>query len=275
MPKSKRNKVVNLTKTQSKGKDGKSALITKVRDACDSYTNIYVFHVKNMRNIVFKELRTSLQESSKFFFGSNRVMAKALGVTDEEQYRAGLKDVAAALVGEVGLLFSNLSLDDVKAKIEEHRAADFARGGGVATRTVTIPEGPVRRAIDTLNESDLDADTEDYYKLVGGDESLTPFPNNMETHLRDLGMPTLLKGGVIMLLRSHTICTKGETLTPNQAHLLKHFNLKTATFDITILGQWEKELERYNAFEVEEDLTSGPNGNEMDEDDEEMADDDS
>ncbi|KAI8835129.1 hypothetical protein BC829DRAFT_63891 [Chytridium lagenaria] len=134
------------------------------------------------------------KDTSKFFFGSNRVMAKALGETHEEEHKPGMMHVAKALVGEVGLLFSSLGLEEVKKEVAKHRTADFARGGGRAVRTVTLPEGPVRRVGEVLDEGDLDGETEDYVTLVGGESVLQPFPNNMETQLRDLGMPTLLKG---------------------------------------------------------------------------------
>ena len=42
MPKSKRNKVVALTKVKSKGRAGKQELQNKVREAVDEYRNAYV-----------------------------------------------------------------------------------------------------------------------------------------------------------------------------------------------------------------------------------------
>jgi hypothetical protein len=43
----------------------------------------------------------------------------------------------------------------------------------------------------------------------------------MEPYLRNqLGMPTLLKNGVILLQSEFTVSTAGETLTPEQARIL-------------------------------------------------------
>lgn len=47
-----------------------------------------------------------------------------------------------------------------------------------------------------------------------------PMPNNMEPLLRSLGMPTMLKNGVVTLPAPYTICKEGDTLSTNQAHLL-------------------------------------------------------
>jgi hypothetical protein len=42
----------------------------------------------------------------------------------------------------------------------------------------------------------------------------------MEPQLRALAMPTCLKRGVVTLNEDYTICTQGQTLTPEQARLL-------------------------------------------------------
>ena len=63
MPKSKRAKVVNLSKTDKKGKGLSQKLFTNVREAADSYQYIFVFSVENMRNTYLKEVRTEFADS--------------------------------------------------------------------------------------------------------------------------------------------------------------------------------------------------------------------
>lgn len=46
------------------------------------------------------------------------------------------------------------------------------------------------------------------------------FPHNMEPQLRQLGMPTTLVNGIVTLTKEFTICTQGQALSPEQAHLL-------------------------------------------------------
>lgn len=46
-----------------------------------------------MRNTYLKEIRHDFKDS-RFFFGKNRVMAKALGTTVEEEYKEGLSAIA-------------------------------------------------------------------------------------------------------------------------------------------------------------------------------------
>jgi hypothetical protein len=57
----------------------------------------------------------------------------------------------------------------------------------------------------------------------------SPAPHSMEPQLRKLGLTSSLVRGVPTLSAPHTICKAGETLDPNQAHLLKLFNKPMAT----------------------------------------------
>jgi mRNA turnover protein 4 len=56
MPKSKRSKVVNLTKVKSRGREGKENLVEKVQDNISKYENSYVINFENMRSGPFKQL---------------------------------------------------------------------------------------------------------------------------------------------------------------------------------------------------------------------------
>jgi len=210
MPKSKRAKFVSLTKTSKKGRAGKDALYEGVRESVDKFNYIWVFSVENMRNTFLKDIRAQWKQSGRFFFGKNKVMAKALGVTMEEEYRENLRLIAKELTGDVGLLFTSSSPGEVREYFESFRQRDYARGGTKATETVVIPEGPVYRIADEL------------------------FPHNMETQLRSLGMPTVLKNGQVTLFGEYEICREGETLTSDQAHLLKLFCLQKAEFYVQL-----------------------------------------
>lgn len=63
MPKSKRAKVVHLTKTEKKGKELNLKLFSNIREAADKYQYIFVFSVDNMRNTYLKEVRSEFADS--------------------------------------------------------------------------------------------------------------------------------------------------------------------------------------------------------------------
>lgn len=105
---------------------------------------------------------------------------------------------------------------------------DFARSGAEAAETITLDAGPVAHSF------------------------------SMTEQLRKLGMPVMLKTGVVELLENYTICRKGQTLTPDQAkllvseiqflflfhihpflfHIQKHFDIKMSEFKIELVSMW-------------------------------------
>jgi len=220
MPKSKRTKLVSLTRTKKKGKDGKQSLFQEVQESADSYTHIYMFSIENVRNYFLKEIRTELKETNRFFMGKNRVMAHALGTTSENEYKQNFHQISKRLVGNVGLIFSNTSHEDLKKYFEEHSKRDYARAGYICPETIVIPEGPLKWGVDNILHS-------------------------MEPTVRALGLPTQLKNGIVTMLREHTVCKKGEPLTVEQAKLLKLLLKPLAEFRLEILGYWHD-----NSFHV-------------------------
>ena len=98
--------------------------------------------VENMRNNKLKSVRESWSHS-KFFIGKNRVLSKALGGTEAEEYAEGLSMLAKCLRNECGLLATN----QARAEVEEYfgglEEPDFARTGGTATETVVLDKGPL------------------------------------------------------------------------------------------------------------------------------------
>lgn len=208
MPKSKRQKLVSLTRTDSKGFETKEALVSDVQQCIDEYAFVYIFSVQNMRNAKLKEVRTHWRRS-RFFFGKNKVMARAFGRDAAEEYRPGLSKIAEALTGNVGVFFTNQSQQTVTEWFAQYGEADYARSGNLATDTVVIPEGPKPE-----------------------------FSHTMEPQLRKLGLPTVLKRGIVTLERAYTVCKKGEALTPEQARVLKLFGHQQATFQLTLQAVW-------------------------------------
>jgi mRNA turnover protein 4 len=63
MPKSKRSRVVHLSKVEKKGKELSQKLFANVREAADAYQYCFVFEVENMRNNYLKDVRTQFIDS--------------------------------------------------------------------------------------------------------------------------------------------------------------------------------------------------------------------
>ncbi|XP_069774838.1 mRNA turnover protein 4 homolog isoform X2 [Narcine bancroftii] len=222
MPRSRRDKRVSLTKTKKKGLQIKQSLIEELRKCVDTYTNIFLFSVENMRNNKLKDLRCAWKHS-RFFFGKNKVMMVALGKGSADEYKDGLHKVSKQLQGEVGLLFTNRTKAEVIEWFDKYTQTDFARSGNKATVAVTLDAGP-----------------------------LPQFTHSMEPQLRQLGLPTTLKKGVITLLSDYEVCKEGAPLTPEQARLLL-LGIEMATFKVTMNSMWNSKTGEFEQLVVTND----------------------
>ncbi|XP_053545825.1 mRNA turnover protein 4 homolog [Bombina bombina] len=223
MPKSKRDKKVSLTKTAKKGLEVKQNLIEELRKCVDTYNYLFVLSVENMRNNKLKDVRNAWKHS-RLFFGKNKVMMVALGKGPCDEYKDNLHKLSKSLKGEVGLLFTNRTEEEVKEWFDQFKETDFARAGNKATYDVVLDAGPLEQ-----------------------------FPHSMEPQLRQLGLPTALKKGVITLLSDYEVCKDGSVLTPEQARILKLFGYQMAEFKVSIKSLWSAETGEFKKLVEEND----------------------
>ncbi|XP_077116436.1 mRNA turnover protein 4 homolog [Ranitomeya variabilis] len=233
MPKSKRDKKVSLTKTSKKGLEVKQSLIQELRKCVDTYKYLFVLSVENMRNNKLKDVRSAWKHS-RLFFGKNKVMTVALGKDPCDEYKDNLHKLGKSLKGEVGILFTNRTEKEVREWFNQFKETDFARAGNKATYGVVLDEGPLEQ-----------------------------FTHSMEPQLRQLGLPTTLKKGVVTLLSDYEVCKEGDTLTPEQARILKLFGYQMAEFKVSIKSMWVSETGEFQQF---------AEGDEMEEDDDDDED---
>ena len=209
MPKSKRHKVVSLTKTTGKSKDDKTNTIEVLRSAVDEYKNLFAFTYENMRTAAFKDIRSHFKES-RLYLGKNKVAHVALGKAEADEYRENLSMVSKQLTGDCGLFFTSRTKKEVLDYFKKFKFVDYAKAGFVAGENVQIKAGP------------LD----------------TKFPTSMMEQLRKLGMVVEIDTGVIILRESYTAAAKGQALTPEQCKVLVHFERKLSPFKISLASHW-------------------------------------
>ncbi|KAL3989732.1 Ribosomal protein L10 family protein [Acanthocheilonema viteae] len=211
MPKSKREVDVSLTRVKKKTKEQKIKLVDEIRKCVDTYKNLFVFGIENMRSTKFIEIRQKYKNNSRFFYGKNNVMAIALGKTPSTEYARELNKVSGVLKGECGLMFTNEDQKTVKKYFTELHMSDFARCGQIAVDTIELCEGP-----------------------------LMQFPFSLEPQLRKFGLPTKLEKGVVTLISHYVVCKNGDKLTADQCRLLKLLDYKMSTFHVKLFAHWSK-----------------------------------
>ncbi|KAF2489629.1 mRNA turnover protein-like protein 4 [Lophium mytilinum] len=235
MPKSKRAKVIHMSKTDKKGKELSQKLFANVREAADTYQYIFVFSVENMRNTYLKEVRSEFADS-RLFFGKTKVMAKALGLTDSDEHLPNLHALTPYLAGNVGLLFTSRDPSTILSHFAAYTQTDYARAGIPATQTFTVPAGTVySRGGELAVEDDV------------------PLPHSLEVTVRKWGMPTRLVSGKVVLEDEYTVCTEGQVLNSNQTALLKMFGVAMAEFRVDMKAYYSAATQEVKEVEAMEE----------------------
>ncbi|KAF2238832.1 hypothetical protein EV356DRAFT_516722 [Viridothelium virens] len=222
MPKSKRAKVVHLTKIQKKGKEHSQKLFANVQEAAEHYQYCYVFSVDNMRNNLLKDVRTELADS-RIIFGKTKVMAVALGgsADNANEPASGISSLCPHLSGSVGLVFSPRGPTEILPFFEDFAPLSYARAGTPSSRSFTIPAGTVySRGGEIPIEDDV------------------PLAHSIEPTLRKWAVPTRLVKGKIELDNGYEVCKEGDVLDSRQTALLKQFGIQTSEFRVRIKAYW-------------------------------------
>jgi len=212
MPKSKRNKVISLTKVKKRPREEKDKIIEKIRTNCEKFKRLFLVSIENERTTFLQEVRKRLRPG-ELCCAKNKVMQLALGMTPAQECQDGVSKIAQRISGPCALLFTNDTAVKVQSLFQEYRPVDYARSGAVAASTVTLDKGV---------------------------DALARLPHSIEAHLRQLGMPTQLKEGKIHLLGDHVVCKKDQELTSDAAQLLKLLEIKQAKFTMTVECHWTK-----------------------------------
>lgn len=241
MPRSKRSKVVSLTKVKKRPKEKKDATIEEIRSLSETAQHVMLVGLENERNTFLQEVRAKIRPS-RLICSKNKLMQLSLGTSAAQECQTGIHRLATRIGGHCGLLFTDKTPEEVQAVLDGFTPLDFARSGAVAMDTVVLPKG-----VDTLSK----------------------LPHSIEAHLRQLGLPTQLKEGKVTLLGDHTVCEKGRELSSDAAQILKLLDFKQARFKVVAKAVWSRESEKVKALVEEEE----GDDEDDDEEDEEEGDD--
>ena len=125
--------------------------------------------------------------------------------------------MAPMLKGQTGLMFTRLDAKAARSLLSSFEHEDYARAGSRATLDFTLPAGPL------TNPSTGE-----------------PIAHTLEPLLRKHGLPTRLNKGVVELLADHVVCRRGQPLDPNQAAVLRLFEVRSAACKLVPVAAWSE-----------------------------------
>ncbi len=112
------------------------------------------------------------------------------------------------LQGDVGLIFTSRPKKEVIEYFKNFQRPDFAKSGFVASEDIILQPGPLN------------------------------FPAAMMDQLRKLGMVVEVDDTKVILRNTFRVSTAGQPLTPEQAKVLVHLDIKTVNFKMNLSCVW-------------------------------------
>ncbi|XP_049849353.1 ribosome assembly factor mrt4-like [Schistocerca gregaria] len=214
MPQKRRNNDdvrVVLKKIPKRTKEDKVELVQRIRQAIPNFDYVYVLGFQNGANALIKAARKRWKDegNNRSFFGKQKILALALGKSEEDELLPELHKLTASLGGDSCLLLSTSPKHVLLEQFDSLVQTTFARPGEIATEDVKLDEGL------QLN-----------------------FSNPVYILLHKMGWPVKKEQGVVQLTQNFDVCSRGDVLTPEKCKALKLLGKKMSEFRIFIKGYW-------------------------------------
>ncbi|KAJ5601069.1 hypothetical protein N7510_010603 [Penicillium lagena] len=180
----------------------KAAYFDKLKALLNEYRTVFIVGVDNVSSQQMHEIRMSLRGEGVVLMGKNTMVRRALKgfVAENPEYERLMPFVR----GNVGFIFTNGDLKQVKAKILANRVAAPARAGAFAPADVWIPAGN-----------------------TGMEPGKTSF-------FQALGVPTKIARGTIEIVSDLKLIEAGLKVGPSEATLLNILNISPFTYGMSI-----------------------------------------
>ncbi|KAJ2390170.1 ribosomal protein P0 (A0) (L10E) [Coemansia sp. RSA 2559] len=186
----------------SKG-EKKAAYFTKLESYLTTYKSIFIVNVDNVSSQQMHMIRRSLRGQAEVLMGKNTMVRRALKILTPQNPL--LESLMPHVRGNIGFVFTNDDLKDVREKIVSNRVAAPARAGAIA---------PVDVVIEAIN--------------TGIEPGKTSF-------FQALGIPTKIARGTIEITADVHLVKVGDKVGASEATLLNMLNISPFTYGLSVV----------------------------------------
>ncbi|KOS18875.1 60S acidic ribosomal protein P0 [Escovopsis weberi] len=188
--------------------ENKAGYFDKLKGLLEDYASIFIVEIDNVTSQQMHEIRHSLRGRGVVLMGKNTMVRRALKtfLVDTPEYERLLPFIK----GNVGFVFTNCDLKEIRDKVLANRVAAPARAGAVAPSDVWIPAGN-----------------------TGMEPGKTSF-------FQALGVPTKIARGTIEITADLKLVESGNKVGPSEAALLNLLNISPFTFGMGISQVYDR-----------------------------------
>ncbi|KAL1899650.1 ribosomal protein P0 (A0) (L10E) [Ceratocystis pirilliformis] len=186
----------------------KAGYFDKLKGLLEEYKSIFIVSVDNVSSQQMHEIRASLRGKGVVLMGKNTMVRRALRtfISDSPEYEALLPYIR----GNIGFVFTNDDLKDIRDRILDNRVAAPARAGAVAPIDVWIPAGN-----------------------TGMEPGKTSF-------FQALGVPTKIARGTIEITSDLKLIEANAKVGPSEATLLNMLNISPFTYGLGVVQVYDQ-----------------------------------
>jgi len=182
----------------------KKEYFERMKNLLLTYSKAFVVEVDNVGSGQLQNTRKGLRGRAEILMGKNTMMRKCIREFVEENPGSPIGQLETLCRGNVGFVFTNSDLADVRNVIESNVRPAPARVGSIAPVDVIVPKGP-----------------------TGCDPGQTNF-------FQTLQIPTKITKGQIEMTNDTHLISIGEKVTASQAALLQKLGIEPFTYGMQL-----------------------------------------
>jgi len=175
----------------------------KLLSLLEEYTNVLVVQVDFVGSNQLQQIRSSLRGRAEILLGKNTVMRKVIREKVDEN--PSLEKLMNSIRGNVGLVFTNDDLKEIRDAIQANTVPAAAKTGVIAPSDVFIPPGPT---------------------------SLDP---GQTSFFQALNILTKINRGAIEIINKVHLIAKGDKVSASAVALLSKLNIRPFEYGVTTL----------------------------------------
>lgn len=187
----------------------KTEYFDKLKELVTTYSKCFVVKVDNVGSKQLQSTRKDLRGKAEVLMGKNTMMRKCLRDFVEENPGSPVEKLIEQCRGNVGFVFTNGDLGDIREILESNTRPAPAKVGAVAPNKVIVPKGG-----------------------TGCDPGQTAF-------FQTLQIATKISRGQIEMVNDTELIQEGERVTASQAALLQKLSIMPFTYGVVLKSVYD------------------------------------
>lgn len=185
----------------------KELFVTRLREYLDEYKNILIVQVDNVGSNQMQKVRSALRGQAVVLMGKNTLIRKI--IREQAQENELLSSVNDLVVGNMGFVFTNGNLKEIRDIIISNKVPAAAKSGTIAQKDVYLPPGP-----------------------TGLDPGQTSF-------FQAMNIATKIVKGAIEIVNDVHLIKQGEKVTASHVALLAKLNVLPFHYGFAVTSVYE------------------------------------